>query len=71
MRLKGLTNNLCGNAKTYNNVSDRIIGGTEAGINEFPWQAGLLILVSGKYYSCGGSLINNRWVLTAAHCADG
>ena len=50
---------------------DRIVGGTEAKRNEFPWQAWLIIsLGKGRYYSCGGSLISNQWILTAAHCVD-
>ena len=50
---------------------ERIVGGTEAKQNEFPWQAWLLIsLGNGRFYSCGGSLISNQWILTAAHCVD-
>lgn len=45
----------------------RIIGGEEAGVHEFPWMA----LVKPERGFCGGSLINDRFVLTAAHCIDG
>nr|XP_044251424.1 CLIP domain-containing serine protease B8-like [Drosophila takahashii] len=45
----------------------RIYGGTEAKSNEFPWVA-MLLDIYGKT-KCSGSLINNRYVLTAAHCA--
>ncbi|KAH8363180.1 hypothetical protein KR084_006715, partial [Drosophila pseudotakahashii] len=47
-------------------ASLRISGGTQARLNEFPWMA-MLLDKKGKT-RCGGSLINNRYVLTAAHC---
>jgi hypothetical protein len=59
----------CGVSNKSN--EERIVGGTEAKQNEFPWQAWLVIsLGNGRYYSCGGSLISNQWILTAAHCLD-
>lgn len=39
----------------------RIVGGAQTTINEYPWMAALSM-------GCGGSLIADRWVLTAAHC---
>lgn len=43
----------------------RIVGGSAASANQFPYQVALLRQGS---FSCGGSLITNKWVLTAAHC---
>ncbi|KAK8405229.1 hypothetical protein O3P69_001653 [Scylla paramamosain] len=48
--------------------SSRIVGGEEATPHSWPHQVALFI---DNMYFCGGSLISNEWVLTAAHCADG
>ncbi|CAG9134560.1 unnamed protein product [Plutella xylostella] len=50
------------------NEASRIVGGQETGVNEFPWVARLSYL--DKFY-CGGMLVNDRYVLTAAHCVKG
>ena len=42
-----------------------IVGGIEAGRKEFPHMA---LVGTNDFYSCGGSLISDQWVLTAAIC---
>merc|ERR1712079_245913 len=51
-----------------NGIEDRIVGGHEAAHHEWPWQVALFI---DDAWFCGGALISDEWVMTAAHCADG
>ena len=45
----------------------RIVGGRVTRIQDWPWQVGLQSSSSEGIF-CGGSLLNQEWVLTAAHC---
>uniref|UniRef100_A0A8C0XNA6 Peptidase S1 domain-containing protein n=1 Tax=Castor canadensis TaxID=51338 RepID=A0A8C0XNA6_CASCN len=42
-----------------------IIGGKPANITEFPWQVGIL---HKGIHLCGGTILNEWWILTASHC---
>ncbi|OTF71496.1 Group 3 mite allergen-like protein (serine protease) [Euroglyphus maynei] len=44
----------------------KIIGGTEAMLGEFPWM--VMFWDEKRHVFCGGALLNERWVVTAAHC---
>ena len=51
----------------------RIIGGSEATIQDAPWQVSLMRAAEANpFYAsgCGGSIISAEWILTAAHCVD-
>lgn len=51
-------------------VVSRIIGGNETIEGEFPWTAALVRTFEKNRVFCGATLINDRWLVTAAHCAD-
>ncbi|EDW91179.1 trypsin Blo t 3 [Drosophila yakuba] len=50
------------------NTLYKIVGGHETRIHQYPWMAAILIY--DRFY-CAGSLINDLYVLTAAHCVEG
>lgn len=61
----------CGQTSTI--ITNKIFGGTNTEIGEFPWMtllqyytpSGVLVI------ACDGILISKRYVLTAAHCVTG
>ena len=48
-----------------------IVGGEDAEDGEFPWQVQLRSSDSSRSLFCGGSVFNEEWVITAAHCCKG
>ncbi|XP_044265437.1 uncharacterized protein LOC123011852 [Tribolium madens] len=48
---------------------DKIVNGNKTGLFEFPWMALLSYQTdNGPSFLCGGTIINEKYILTAAHC---
>jgi len=56
----------CGLSQQY--AEERILGGQDAGFGQFPWTAVIQVVGQGLDKMCAGSLVNNRFILTAGHC---
>lgn len=55
----------CGTRPKRVHRSARIVGGASVGPGEWPWQAALY---KNGQYKCGGTLISEKWLISAAHC---
>lgn len=56
-------------SNTYREWSGRIVGGQTAEPGQFPYQISLRLVE--HMHLCGGSIIRNDWIVTAAHCTVG
>ncbi|KAJ8724775.1 hypothetical protein PYW07_015733 [Mythimna separata] len=48
-------------------IDDRIVGGKEANIEDHPYQVSFIV---NNSYFCGGFIVSENYILTAAHCAQ-
>ncbi|KRQ04933.1 hypothetical protein AOQ71_29210 [Bradyrhizobium manausense] len=61
-------------ARYLNKEAPKIVGGDRAKSGAYPWQVTLLvkgISDARQAHFCGGTIYNERWIVTAAHCLDG
>ncbi|XP_032679242.1 trypsin-1-like [Odontomachus brunneus] len=49
------------------NKQNRIVGGVETLVNQYPWMG--MLLYRGQFY-CGATVISSRYLLTASHCVN-
>ncbi|XP_075975716.1 trypsin, alkaline A-like [Anticarsia gemmatalis] len=63
---------LCVAAASAEEFGQRIVGGSVTSIRNYPEMVALLFAANQANHrqNCGGSILNQRFVLTAAHCFD-
>lgn len=44
-----------------------ILGGSVSHRGQWPWTVALMV---GNSFLCGGTLVADRWVVTAGHCVE-
>jgi len=59
---------LLGLSKGDNSSDDKIVGGQDAELGQFPWQ---VLWKNDGHVMCGGTIYNELTIITAAHCCKG
>ena len=56
----------CGKAPAWK--VKKIVGGSHSPQNGHPWSVMILKMEGTRQFTCGATVICNKWILTAAHC---
>ena len=55
---------------TTSEIVPYVVGGVDSKRLELPWQVYITIEKDSGTFACGGTLITDTWVVTAAHCVN-
>lgn len=58
---------VCGRSNFQSKIDTKIVGGEIIEKHKYPW---MVQLTYNGTYICGGSIINDRYILSAAHCLN-
>ncbi|KAL4240966.1 Transmembrane protease serine 2 [Mactra antiquata] len=61
---------ICGIRPAFVHPALRVVGGDIADPNAWPWHVSFFGGTDEKYF-CGGTIIDEMWILTAGHCIGG
>ncbi|XP_054715091.1 venom peptide isomerase heavy chain-like [Uloborus diversus] len=71
--IDGITVENCGKSQLFPHGSgtNRIIGGNPTNPGQYPWMVSLQLEAGeSSYHICGAAILNENWIVTAAHCID-
>lgn len=57
--------------RKFSKIQPRLLGAMSAEVKQIPYQVGISIKPGSEISWCGGSVISDTWVLTAAQCVVG
>ena len=53
----------------FDDFKERIVGGKKA-VEPIPWQAHITLMKGSDTFQCGGTILDEETILSAAHCFD-
>lgn len=66
----GISDGFHSDSALPNSNDDRVLGGETAVPGQFKYHVSILLRAKLSHHLCSGSLISNRWILSAARCTQ-